>query len=332
MIKPALRDLGCVETETIPGRSRPRPAPAVYVGAPSHAQAATPAMPPARQAAQLVSPLIRPGLLADRWFDTVFRRVSERRSVRAARFEYIERGFGEDLIAEIDPARLKRRLIDVVSDGRDHVRLSHWFLDGAEWTSALVPLEPSEVHLEMEAIFQPEDRLHQTVAYQQLLAVAALGRPQIHNGVRLATPELIRDYFQHYRTLRQSIEQHGFLPRQHVSREIAGAFASTSVRSGRAELKEREVSVAIAADGELVRIVGGHHRTAIAQRLGLRRMPVQIRLVHTQWLAQQVRRTRLAPAKALRAGIRDLKHAVWLLAVLCQRFVDEGGASAAAIL
>ena len=324
MIKPALRDLICAETRAARLKSNSRRTQVAYVGAPSHEQAAaTPAMPPARQAARLVSPLIRPGPLSDWGFATAFCRVSEGRSVRAARFEYVERGFEDDLMTEIDPARLKRRLIDVVSDGRDHVRLSHWFLDQGDWEQALVALEPSEVHLEMEAIFEPEDRLQETAAYRQLLSVAAVGRPQIHNGVRLSTPELIRNYFEHYRNLRLSIERHGFLPRRQVSREITNAFARNMVRSSKAELQEREVSIAISADGEPIRIVGGHHRTAIAQRIGLTRMPVQVRLVHAKWLARQIRQTGLSPAKALRAGIRKLSYLLIISTSLYKIYIDE---------
>jgi hypothetical protein len=175
----------------------------------------------------------------------------------------------------------------------------------------------------MEAIFQPEDSLQETAAYRQLLSVAALGRPQIHNGVRLSTPELIRNYFKHYRDLKLSIEKHGFLQRRQVSREISSAFAHNMVRSSKAELQEREVSIAISADGEPIRIVGGHHRTAIAQRIGLTRMPVQVRLVHAKWLARQIQQTRLSPAQALIVGIRKLSFFLIVSTSLHKHHIDE---------
>lgn len=288
-------------------RSGGRKEKAFYVGAPSHEQAAaTPAMPPARQIARLISPVIRPGPIADLYLSLSLRRISTGHYDRAARFEYVERAYRQHLVTEIDPSRLKRRLIDVISDGTQHARLSHWFLDGADWEQALVPLNTSDVHQEMEAVFQPPEALSDTPAYRKLLSLAASGRPQTHNGVSLTSPELIINYFEHYRNLKDSISQHGFLSRHDVLHGISDQFSDSKVRSKKAELREREVGVAIAADGELVRMVGGHHRTAIAQHLKLSRIPIQIRLVHKNWLFRQMHDMRLSPKEALVASIRKL--------------------------
>jgi hypothetical protein len=64
--------------------------------------------------------------------------------------------------------------------------------------------------------------------------------------------------------------------------------------------------VAINENGELIRHLGGKHRTAIAQALKLPSLPVEIRLVHTGWLARQMERTRLPAHKALVEGVRHL--------------------------
>ena len=56
---------------------------------------------------------------------------------------------------------------------------------------------------------------------------------------------------------------------------------------------ERDIGVAITETGELIRHLGGKHRTAIAQALNLPTMPVEIRMVHTGWLAKQMERTGL---------------------------------------
>ena len=68
----------------------------------------------------------------------------------------------------------------------------------------------------------------------------------------------------------------------------------------------RSASRTIDESGRLIRHLGGKHRTAIAQALGLKSIPVEVRLVHVRWLAQEMRRTGLPAHRALVEGIRSL--------------------------
>jgi hypothetical protein len=69
---------------------------------------------------------------------------------------------------------------------------------------------------------------------------------------------------------------------------------------------ERDIGVAITETGELIRHLGGKHRTAIAQALKLPSIPVEVRMVHTSWLLRQVERTGLPPHLALADGVKQL--------------------------
>ncbi len=74
---------------------------------------------------------------------------------------------------------------------------------------------------------------------------------------------------------------------------------------------ERDIGVAIDADGRLVRHTNGKHRMAAALALGIERIPVEIRLVHTGWLARQSERLGLSPADALLATLEEARSTGW---------------------
>jgi hypothetical protein len=269
------------------------------------AASAAPAMPFRRVAAKAAAPFARPGGLADLLFARGFRRVTAGRAARSVRIEFALSWFGDDLVTEIDPSRLEHELVEIVDDGSKPVRLSHWFLDGGDWTDLLRPLRPSEVQLEIDAVFDYEDRLEDSPAFRALLANSEAGRPSKRNGVSLTSPELIRSYLEQYRDLRRSMEEHGFRRRAGMPPAAARLFSGTAVRGEAAERREREVGLAVGPDGTLLRITGGRHRTALAQRLKLPRMPAHVRLVHAAWLQGWVARTALPPGQALVAGIRS---------------------------
>ena len=269
-------------------------------------EAATPppAMPFGRVAAIGLAPFARPGRLMDLYFDKSCRRVMEGRVPRAVRFDLIRRCLPGDLVVEIDPGCLTHELADLVDDRGASVRLSHWFLDGGDWRQAVRPLRLSEVQQEIDAVFDFEGRLEESPAFRALLAKSEAGRPAVRNRVSLMTPTLIRSYLEQYVELRRSIERHGFRRRAGVPSATARLFAGTAVRDRAAEAAEREVGLAVGPGGRLLRLSGGRHRTAIAQRLELARIPAQVRLVHARWLGRWIARTGLPPRQALVAGLR----------------------------
>ena len=290
-----------------PGAGRHgRRAPAYAVQRTREAAPAAPAMPVRRMAAKAAAPFARPGRLADLLFARGFERVAAGRAPRSIRVEFAERWFGDDLVAEIDPIRLEHELVEFVDDGGKPVRLSHWFLDSGDWTDLLQPLRPSEVQLEIDAVFDYEDRLEDSPAFRALLANSEAGRPSKRNLVSLTSPDPIRSYLEQYRDLRRRMEEHGFRRRAGVPSTTARLFAETAVRDRAAERREREIGLAVGPDGTLLRITGGRHRTALAQRLKLPRIPARVRLVHVAWLHGWVARTGLPPRQALVAGIRSL--------------------------
>jgi hypothetical protein len=188
-----------------------------------------------------------------------------------------------------------------VTDGARHIRLAGRFLDGADWSEVMSPFAAQRTYREMVDLLERGSAVSETRSYQYLLEAAAAGRPVNRNGVLLNSPALIDKYFQHYLALVESIRSDGMRRWAEQSRQ-PGSPAS-AVRPREVEAQERDASVAIAADGQLVRFLGGRHRTAIAQALNLPTMPVEVRLVHVGWLNAVARETGLPAHEALLAGL-----------------------------
>jgi hypothetical protein len=225
---------------------------------------------------------------------------------RSLAFEHAERYFGPDLIISVDPAALEWQLQDTVLDGARLLRLGHRFLDAGCWAEAREMLARTATEREMEALFDEATPLGRSRAYRRMHRRAAAGEATRRNFVRLDTPPLLDAYFEHYRRLRDSIREHGLLRREELPAESRARFRDSPVRVRWSEWLEREISVAIGPGGEILRFLGGRHRTAIARRLGLPSIPVQVRLVHTRWLRACVETFGLPPHLALRAGLGGL--------------------------
>jgi hypothetical protein len=130
-----------------------------------------------------------------------------------------------------------------------------------------------------------------TGAYASLIKAAECGKPMWRQQILLDRRELIDLYFERFSALFRSIREHGVLSYNRLRERE------------RAEPGERNVGVAIGCDGQLYRLPGGQHRTAIAKVLGLPSMPVEVRLIHTKWLSGVMSKSSHRPTDAVREGI-----------------------------
>jgi hypothetical protein len=211
--------------------------------------------------------------------------------------------FGPRLHLEIDPARLTHRIHDYVLDRHGVRWMGRSFLDAADWSEVTAPLEKSPIHREMSELVAAGDDYRDTRAYRNLVLAIESGRPCRRNAMRLATIEDIESYIRYCRALIESVRTRGVL-----RRGLAGGFHRLRLkhresRSPMLDSAERDIGVAITADGKLIRHLGGKHRTAIARALDLPVLPVEVRLVHVRWLAKEMDRTGLPAHRALIEGI-----------------------------
>lgn len=250
---------------------------------------------------RLAAPIGGLPLLFERRLRHALRALLRHPAASPPSLELAERYFGGSLVLRVPPRRLQWQLLDVVSDGKRAFRLAQRFLDAGDWSAAGERLDSSVVHLEMAALCEAEHPLPESDIYRYMLRRAVAGTLERRNGVALSSPALIDAYFAHYRGLRDRLRREGYRPRSALAPD-----AGHRLRGAAAARREAEVGIAIGPGGELLRLLGGRHRTALAQLLGLPAMPVRVRLVHAHWLAAQMRRTGLPAHRALPAGLAQL--------------------------
>jgi hypothetical protein len=198
---------------------------------------------------------------------------------------------GKNLLLAYPPAEIDSFLADWVLDGKRRLHTSDNFLGAGDWRPISGAIMDSPVAREAAELNACTLDYRATSAYVEMVRAAEGGKAIRRQQVLLDRRELIDDYFQRFVTLFRSIREHGVLP-YHMLRQ-----------RGTAEPGERDVGVAIGCGGEIYRLRGGQHRTAIAKVLGLPAMPVEVRLVHAGWLGKIRDETGVPPARAICEGI-----------------------------
>jgi hypothetical protein len=259
-----------------------------------------------RLAALASAPLMGSRWIFPRRFDHAFELLVKDSRGAAVIPEHAIWFFGPTLHLEVDPLNLKERISDWVRDERGVRWTGSSFLDAVDWSAAIMPLANSPIHREMQELVSSPENIRDTRTYRTLLRAIALGRPSRRNNVLLDSAEAIEAYLNYCRDLIKSMRKRGVVRHSQSLAFHRLRLKHRDARSPVHDSTERDIGVAIAEDGELVRHLGGKHRTAIAMALKLSRLPVEIRMVHTGWLRRQVERTGLAPHLALADGIRLL--------------------------
>ncbi len=262
----------------------------------------------ARRLSGVATPLLGSRLLFPRIFDKAVERLLDGSDDVLVLPDHARWYFGRALNFNIDPARLTARLSDFVRDERGPHWIGTSFLDTGDWSKAVRPLARSPVHREVSELVAADLDFTKTRAYGELLAAAGRGRPARRYGVPLAGPAEVDAYFRYCVDLIRSMRKHGIVPRREFRSFRKRWFRHRDVRPPKFEGSERDIGVAIGAGGELVRHLGGKHRTAIAQAVGLHSIPIEIRLVHVGWLAGEMERTGLPAHQALGQALRALRE------------------------
>jgi hypothetical protein len=212
------------------------------------------------------------------------------------------RALGAALVIEIDPRRLVHRLRHWVGSGSRKSCIRDRFVGAGAWSALLDPIGASRTYRDVAEVAAARD-YRETQAYRTALERAGGPKPVCRNFVALRSPALVEGYFRQVAELCQSLRRLGLRRRDSFGCSFA-ALRNFRVRRPWVELAESDVGIAIGSDGELYRFASGKHRTAAAQALGLAAIPVEVRMVHADWLRREMAATGLPPAHALLAGIR----------------------------
>lgn len=183
--------------------------------------------------------------------------------------------------------------------------MSERFCDDSGWAHAIRPEALLRDHRIMVELVRYRAAYAEAAAFQVLLRAAREGRPASRLSMQLTTEDRIHMYFRHYLALIEDIEATGL-----KDRYALGPYMIPDGKGGRRRSphQSRNIGVAIAPDGTLLRFLGGRHRLAIAKALGLTLVPAELRLVHADWLRGEIRRTGATPVDAIRQFVRDAPH------------------------
>jgi len=213
--------------------------------------------------------------------------------------------YGDGLVTEVDPARLRTWLLSFATRESELVVLRDFFVGSGDWSPMLRDVETSPLHREIVELVANDLDCEKCPSYRRLVEQVASEGPIVRNYIRLGNREDVHAYFQHYADLIESIRADGL--RRSAGRERQPEAGTVGgLRSRYHEMIETDVGVAVDRDGRLHRFRGGFHRTAIAKCLELERMPVAVKLVHADWLRGVIAETGLPPHEAVIAGIRSL--------------------------
>lgn len=252
------------------------------------------------------APILGSRLLFPRRFDRVFEALSTAPDAAIVPPEHALRYYGARLHLEVRPRRLKRRISDWVEDERGVRWIGASFLDAAIWDDAIAPVHHSPIHREMQELVAAGSDFRDTRAYRGMRRAVEHGRAMKRNDVPLSTVEAVDAYFGYCRDLIESIRTRGVSRHQESRAFPRLQLKHLNARSPFRDSAERDIGVAVTNSGDLIRHLAGKHRTAIAQALDLPTIPVEIRMVHTEWLSRQVARTGLSPHQALAEGVRQI--------------------------
>ena len=194
---------------------------------------------------------------------------------------YALRRFGCQLDMIIPADAVEALMLDVVEVGQRSFHTGRWFIGAGDWSGVLLPFTRHQISREAKELKAAGLRFRDTRCYAAYRRRAEAGKPMVRNRLVLDTPAAVDAYFEGFVALFESIAEYGL-------RRRADFAARGSWRVGRrrwlAELGEQDIGVALAADGRLVKLPGGQHRFAIARALGLKEVPVQLRLLHVEAL------------------------------------------------
>ncbi|MBC7985784.1 MAG: hypothetical protein H7X93_03815 [Sphingomonadaceae bacterium] len=205
--------------------------------------------------------------------------------VRGARVSGVDaaaaaRHFGRPILVEIDPRRVLFQLPSRVLLGGGTHRLGRDLVDAADWGACLSTTRERRAYREMRKLVAHRADFRELALYRRMAARIAAGEWVARSGIQLATIETLDAYFEHYARLIAAIRDEGYAAAEAAAaRGVPGAWGN-----GR---PDRDVSVAIGAEGEPIRYLGGNHRFAIACELGVSAIRCEVRLIHFNWLARR---------------------------------------------
>lgn len=177
--------------------------------------------------------------------------------------------FDEDLNIIINPGYLKTTLKDWVSyDGGNIAHISHYFFIKGELSSIIRDMTTLSVYKEMVDLKSVNMDYKKSKTYENMIKRMESNRPIKRQQKLLNSFEAIDAYFDRFLNLYYSIKENGLKNHDEFQNDK----------------ENMAIGIAVYKDGTIIKLAGAQHRTSIAKILGLKKMPVQIRQIHKEYL------------------------------------------------
>lgn len=164
------------------------------------------------------------------------------------------------------------------------IHLGDYFIGSGDWSAIAEPFSKKLVYQEAMQIYAANFNYQETAVYRAYMQRVKKGKRLSKNKVLLNNAYLVESYFKRFVDLFRSIQSKGLLSRKDLKQFNMRAVSYPELRGHRTEWGEREIGIAIGADGSIYRLPGAKHRFAIAIMLGLTVIPAEVRMVHVDWL------------------------------------------------
>lgn len=208
---------------------------------------------------------------------------------------WLQQCLGQKLVMRIPVQAISFHMADWLQVKEDRLHTSDYFLSCGDLSSARYEIARLPVLKEVQELMASGWQFKRTTSYAKLLQAIDQGRSITRQQMKLDTEGKIQAYFQRFLELHRSVEQYGVLSNQEVIHQL-GLQA------------DREIGIALDRDGTVIKLHGGKHRFALAVAHQLRKIPVELRMVHAQLLSDTCKKHGCTPVQAIELLVQRLQQ------------------------
>jgi hypothetical protein len=220
----------------------------------------------------------------------------------------MQKRLGEALYLSVPGKILQQGLVLTVPRGERALRLRAYFVGYGDWGRLSGNIQHSSIFQEMKAVLECDGQYRESPWYQQRVAELGKGRFLQRHGTMLASAELLDDYMQGSVAIYRSVREYGLLRQQDVHKSAIHT-PSPKIRSEKLAKLEVGMGAAIGPKGEIFRTADAQHRSSLAVLLDLKAVPVDVRMIHGDWLRTVLQANpSLSPTRALVKALGEVQE------------------------
>jgi hypothetical protein len=206
--------------------------------------------------------------------------------------------FATDLNFWVDPSQIEFQIQKeflILNDPMPHLDFFKYFIIDGDWDKDSIPVKEDRNYKDIQDIIYFGENYSQSESFRLYLLELIENQPQKdHLGNRFNSRRSVEASFEFYLGLIDSMRENGYVKKE-------------ALDDGK---MDSDIGVAIGRLGELIHFRKGHHRLAIAKQIALERVAVEVQLVHSEWMKQEMRTNNCEESLAIKIGLRGLavKH------------------------